>query len=66
MPEKYRPTATDTRSNDDLNDFEEGEEKILSGFYFYGLKKRVREINGEIKGLTEQNNEFSKQIEALL
>lgn len=65
IPVNLRPRATDTRSNGDMIPFDEGMEKGLSGEYFPRVQK-IREINGEIKSLTEKITTLEKQIEVLL
>ncbi|MGZ8193416.1 MAG: hypothetical protein ACXWTW_07695, partial [Methylobacter sp.] len=58
---KRRPQSTDTRSIEDLTQFDGGLERVLSEEDHPGVR-RFREINGEIKSLTDNNNELEKQI----
>ena len=66
IPANRRPQATDYRSNEEMDqfEFEAGTEKKDSREY--PQIKKVREINGEIKGLTEKNNNIEEQIKVLL
>ena len=61
IPAPLRPQATDTRSNEDLTDREAIAEEVFSK-KDYSRVLRFREINGEIKSLTDKNNELEKQI----
>ena len=58
---KRRPQSTDTRSNEDMEPFDKGLEGVLSKEDHPGVL-RFREINGEIKSLTDKNNELEQQI----
>ena len=61
IPANLRPQATDTRSNEDLTDFDAGGEEVFLKEYIHIIKK-VREVNGEIQSLTHKNNELEQQI----
>ncbi|MDP1665176.1 MAG: hypothetical protein Q8L79_08605 [Methylobacter sp.] len=61
IPAYLRPQATDTRSNEDLTDFDAGGEQVFLKESIHIIKK-VREINGEIQSLTNKNNELEQQI----
>jgi hypothetical protein len=60
-----KPNAIDTRSIEELGEFEDGVEK---GYYRedYHVIQRVRKIYGEIKSLTDKTNNFEEQIEVFL
>ena len=61
IPIKRRPQSTDSRSIGDLTQFDGGLEPVLSEEDNPKVR-RFREINGEIKSLTDNNNELEKQI----
>lgn len=61
IPPDSRPIATDTRSNEDLDEREEIKEKV-----YFPTRHMVREIYSEIKSLTDKNNKLEEQIEAFL
>jgi len=65
IPVNLRHQATDTRSNEDMEPIDVGVEKSLSGEYFPRVQK-LREINGEIKSLIDENNELEEQIKVFL
>jgi len=65
IPVNLRHQATDTRSNEDMEPIDIGVEKSLSGEYFPRVQK-LREINGEIKSLIDENNELEEQIKVFL
>ncbi|MGR9014749.1 MAG: type II toxin-antitoxin system HicB family antitoxin [Gammaproteobacteria bacterium] len=62
---KRRPQSTDTRSNEDMEPFDVGFEGVLSK-EDHPRVLRFREINGEIKSLTDKNNELEEEIRDFL
>ncbi len=60
-----KPITIDTRSIEEVGEFEDGFNK---GYYRedYPKIQRVRRIYGDIKNLTDKNNKFEEQLEAFL
>jgi len=65
IPPDHRPEATDTRSNEEMEPFAAGLEETHCRQYS-STKQKAREINREIKSLTDANKKLEEQIEAFL